>query len=123
MDDQTKGMCLLSGSPKNLRMNKNWKRAQVNMHLQTFNCCDHERLPKHSCTILFINDIALKQYTVWAWVPSGIVQRSTAPGLQGSMSDRKTTDSNLNNIGILDKWHSVYKTVGTQQMLLSFLYA
>lgn len=74
MDDQTKGMCLLSESQKKLRMNKNWKKAQMNMHLQTFlivvitSAC-----LTTLCIILFINDIALKQYTVWVLVPSGIV--------------------------------------------------
>lgn len=68
------------------------------------------------CEILFINDIALKQYTVWALVPSGIVQPSTDPAPQGGMSSSKAEETDLNNIGILDSWHGVHEIVDTQQI-------
>lgn len=82
-------------------MNKNWKSTDERVFADFFHCCDDKYSPTTLCTILFMNDIALEEYTVWALVPSGTVWPRTAPALQG-MSSSKTAETAVSHTGILD---------------------
>ena len=104
-------MSLFSRSPKKLRINKNWKSTDQHAFTHFVDCGDNKGSPITLCTILFMNDIANEEYTVWALVPSATVWPRTSLTLQGGMS---TAEPDTNHTGILDNWQHVYKVVNTQ---------
>lgn len=91
-------MSLFSRPPKKLRSNKNWKSTDQHVFTDFVDCGDDKGSPTTLCTILFMNDIANEEYTVWALVPSGTVWPRTGLALQGTMS---TAEPDVNHTASL----------------------